>query len=234
LWSVLDDRTGLTASRALPIGANAIPARVLTLLDWTIRQRRDDRFFRDAEAVWTTTPSDVGDVAGWPSLGWEWLLAFGEQLDRVRSKMNEEVQRALSAYEKLHGEYESALQGYDDLHSEYEHLGVGLERLQAAHDEHIAGYERLHGAYDEAIAGYETLHARYDSALASYARLEELYNSSTTTSDELRIRHETLLEQQRDDRRALEETTRQRVEIESSLSWRLTRPLRSIRRLFGR
>ena len=178
LWSGADDRTGLSAPRALPIGANAIPARVLTMLDWTLRQRRDRHFFRDAEAVWTATPSDVADVAGWPSLGWEWLLAFGEQLDRVRSKTDEEVQRSLSAYEKLHREYESALQGYDD--------------LQAVHDEHVAAYERLHGEYEGAIAGYETLHARYDSALASYARLEGLYNSSTTALDELRTGHAAL------------------------------------------
>ena len=139
LWSVADDRTGLSAPRALPIGADAIPARVLTMLDWTLRQRRDRHFCHDAEAVWTATPPHVGDVAGWPSLGWEWLLAFGEHLDRVRSKMDEEVQRG---------------RGLRNWPASTNRRSGIRRPARLLHDEHVAAYERLHGEYKGAIAGY--------------------------------------------------------------------------------
>jgi O-antigen chain-terminating methyltransferase len=192
LWSVADDRTGLEAPRALPIGDVEIPTKVVRMLEWVLRQPRSRRFFRDAQVAWSSTTSEPSECSPWPPLAWEWLVLFGEHLDELAARHDE----------------------------------LSLENQ--------AAYDRLHREYDEAIAGYERLHARYDGALASYARLEDLYNTATAALDELRTHHELLAEQQREERGALEAANRRLAEIESSRSWRLTQPLRSVRRLLRR
>jgi O-antigen chain-terminating methyltransferase len=213
LWSVADDHTGLTAPRSLPIGAEPIPGRVAAMLEWALRERRSRRFFHDAEDAWSATSVEAADTGVAPSLAWEWLLAFGGHLERLRQQ---------------HQEHEALLE------TKYRVVLDGFERLQAEYDGAIAGYENLHARYDGAIAGYENLHALYDEALESYARLEGLYSSSIAMLDQVNTRHDALVQQELEERRALDETTGRVAQIESSLSWRLTRPLRLLRRLLRR
>ena len=73
--------------------------------------------------------------------------------------------------------------------------------------------------YENLRTGYERLHATYDDAIDSYSRLEEETARLREEVDPLRIERDAARHQLED--------------VLQSLSWRVTRPLRAVRRRIG-
>ncbi len=142
---------------------------------------------------------------------------------------------------------------------EYDNLLAGNDRLQAAYDQAIASYEKTGAELGRTLEGYQRLEATYLTTVDDWTRLETMYNALLEGFEQLRHDHddahrrlgelgaahaEVIAERDTlrdgiarmgaefDDLRSQRDAASQElVLIRQTLSWRVTRPLRAVRRL---
>ncbi len=163
------------------------------------------------------------------------------------AKLMREYDNLLQGHDRLVALHEEALVAYDERGAEIERLLDAARRMEANHEATMKSWRELEGEHKRVLASWETLEGEYHNVLGAWERLEkehidlskvhaevvserdELSEERTALRDGIsrmgaefdQIRHE------RDAALRELELTRQ------TLSWRVTRPLRSVRRLRG-
>ena len=208
LWTGTADQPGIESPRAIAVEISDLPHRAARVLMTSVLSPRSAAFFQDALELWESDVED-DDVSALP-LALEWLLATGTMLQEEHADQRHEI----SALER------------------------SLALLQAAQDETLAAHSALEATYAEAIHAYLQRDRDYNEVLESYQRIDDLYHAVReslleTTADIVRTRDrldEALAD--RDSLAARASELGQFIEgIHNTLSWRITKPLRAIRRL---
>ena len=167
----------------------------------------------------------------------EALIAERDALAESYAMLQATYDETLSAYGALHSEHLSAIEGYGRLKVEHQNTLGGYARLHSEHLSAIEGYGRLEVEHQNTLDGYARLHDEYESTLEKYLQSEavcrELSRALETTRGELDAATNELAAQvitsgdlSADLRAALARLSA----MEVSASWRLTRPLRALRR----
>ena len=224
LWGGRADRTGLRRPRAFEIDAGELPARAVELVSFLLRHPGDDRLVRDTAARWreiSAAPAPTSSAEA--PIAWRFLVA-GERCRRI-------VSDRLGATE---AERDAAVADANEVRAVVATAVEGERRVHESLVERTNELAALHQAYGEVWAGLTTAQAALASAEGRNERLgEDLLATRTALDEALAGRDE-----------ARREHDRRSVEVESSLaeiaalrrtlSWRITAPLRTIRRFAPR
>ncbi len=137
---------------------------------------------------------------------------------------------------------------------EYEKLMEGHARLVVLHDEALAAYDERGAEIERVVGAADDLDEEYHRVLEAWNRLDEAWKVLDKSHAQLLAEHEQVtnersalrdgvsrmgteldqLRQQRDDARRESDDSRNELTLtRQTLSWRVTRPLRSVRRLRG-
>ena len=173
-------------------------------------------------------------------------------LTPAHSTLMREYRNLLEGHERLQGMYEHALESHDRLiaetnrstvaHTELEathrHTVDAYQRLETTHRETVDAYQRLETAHRETVDDYQRLETTYHETVDAYRRQDDALVSMTGERDELRAEVGALrngvarMGAQFDRIRAERDAAGCELELtRQTVSWRVTRPLRSIRRL---
>ena len=208
LWTGTADQPGIESPRGIAVEISTLTQRPTRVLMGSVLSPRSASFFQDALELWESDVVD-DDAPALP-LALEWLFATGEMLQEEHADQRREI----SALEQ------------------------SLALLQAAQGETLAAYSALEATYAESIHAYLQRDRDYNEVLESYQRIDDLYHAVREslveiTADIVRTRdqlHEAHVEREALAARASE--LGQFIEgILNTLSWRITKPLRAIRRL---
>lgn len=149
--------------------------------------------------------------------------------------------KALSAYDEVNAELERSVAAYAEVERLYRQAIDDNAGLQAEVARHVEGYQRLHDEYENSLAGYERLHSEYDRTLAAHDRLLAQVNEQGVALAGLSAERDTLragvaeMAAEYDGLRAQRDTAQtELVLIRQTLSWKVTKPLRAVRRLRAR
>jgi O-antigen chain-terminating methyltransferase len=210
-----EDQTGLEALRvpAAPTLDDLTPEGT-RIISSVLNAKPNGRFFQALDRSIATTQHEGTDEA---PLSAAWLLRLG-------SALGEDLARRRAELTSLHALYDSLESGHHHLERQY---------ADALHS-----YEGLHTTYEQTVAAYEARNRDYEEAVESWARSNALFLAA---SDDVRRSREELVAL-RDSRAQLEaalrasesralELDRHVQELRRTLSWRITRPLRGIRRV---
>ena len=149
-----------------------------------------------------------------------------------------EYDNAIDGYHKLEELYEKAISDFETMNGRYLQTVADYQRLEGAHLQTVADYQRLEGAHLQTVADYERLSELLEQQAKELGGLE---SASSAMKFELQ-----LLQDQRDvlrvgvatmggefdSLRAERDMWRGEAELmRTTLSRRVTRPLRAVRRL---
>lgn len=126
---------------------------------------------------------------------------------------------------------EDALRSYSDAAAQLQGALDAYHRLEVEYENALEGYERLHREYDRTLENHIGLRQSYDDVLSS---LDEIQQVSEAVSIERYQLRDELAGTHRQLDRANDERDAMRDQLElttRTVSWRVTRPLRAIRRL---
>ena len=221
LWTGSPDQPGIESPRAIAVDISKLPSRAARVLMGSVLSPRIATFFQNALELWDSDVMD-DDASALP-LALEWLLATGTMLQEEHADQQFEIsslERSLALLETAQGE---TLAGYEGLTTQYEAL--------------LQSYSSLEATYAHAIEAYQQRDRDYNDVLDSYQRIDELYTAARealveTTADLVRTHdqlHEAHVEREALAARAtyLDQSLE---EMRQTVSWRVTRPLRIIRR----
>ena len=148
-----------------------------------------------------------------------------------------EYDNAIDGYHKLEELYEKAISDFETMNGRYLQTVADYQRLEGAHLQTVADYQRLEGAHLQTVADYERLSELLEQQAKELGGLE---SASSAMKFELQ-----LLQDQRDvlrvgvatmggefdSLRAERDMWRGEAELmRTTLSRRVTRPLRAVRR----
>jgi O-antigen chain-terminating methyltransferase len=208
LWTGCPDQTGVDFPRSLDLRSGDLPARVADLLALVVTHPRNGQVFADLQARWSAYDSARVDEFAEP-VAWSWLTA----LDDHRRELDAQ-RRTLEAQQR-------------DIEAEQERL----DALVTERDEHVAALEQDLLAAESQQAGARRTIEALSGALAK--RTHEVDQAT----DELGALHEVLAatEVELDDARARAEALDDELRMtKDTVSWRITTPLRSVRRYVPR
>ena len=103
---------------------------------------------------------------------------------------------------------DTVLKGYDELHDAYEETLAAWNLLESEHQNTVEGYQRLQAIYESTLATYTQVS---DDAQSTHVRLGEALAIVSELAEELGAVRGRL------------------AAVETSTSWKLTRPLRAVR-----
>jgi SAM-dependent methyltransferase len=221
LWTGTPDQPGLDAPRAIAVEIPQLPHRAARLLVTSTLRPRNATFFREAFELWGADVAD-DELPAIP-LALEWLFATGTMLHQEHADQQFEISSLKQSLALLETARSQTVAGYEELTTQYETL--------------LRSYSALEATYAEAINSYQQRDRDYNEVLDSYQRIDDLYNAARealveTTADVVRT-HDRLREALVD----REATAARAAELQQSIdalhrtaSWRITRPLRGIRR----
>jgi O-antigen chain-terminating methyltransferase len=216
------DQPGLESPRAIAVEIPHLPHRAASLVMTSVLRPRRATFFQDAWELWNTSVPDqaLPEVP----LALEWLFATGAMLHEEHADQRIEISSLERSLELLENAQSQTLTGYQELTTQYETL--------------LQSYSTLEATYAEAIDAYQQRDRDYNDVLESYQRIDDLYQAARqtlveTTADVVRTHdrlHQAFVDREAFAARAAE--LEQSIEaIRNTLSWRITKPLRAIRRL---
>jgi O-antigen chain-terminating methyltransferase len=208
VWTGSPDQPGLESPRAIAVEIPQLAHRATRLLVTSALRPRSATFFHDALELWEADVAD-DDIPEVP-LALEWLLATGTMLQ----------------------------EDHADQRFEISSLERSLALLEAAQSQTLAEYEALAATYAQALDAYQQRDRDYNEVLESYQRLDDLYRAAreslvATTADVVRT-HDRLREALADRDALVARTSELQQSIEAihkTISWRIAKPLRAIRRL---
>jgi hypothetical protein len=166
------------------------------------------------------------------------LIAEYDPLARGYTDLLAERETFLGAHNGLIAEYDKLARGYTDLLAEREALlgaynGWLAERngLLGVHSGTIARHDTLLGVYNALIAEHDALRGAHERLIAERDSLEQGYKKAT--DDLARAVHQASVERDAMQSR-LDSAIGERDALLASHSWRLTAPIRALRRLLAR
>ena len=221
LWTGTPDQPGLESPRAISVEIPELPERAARFLVTTVLRPRSATFFREALGLWGRDIEDGGlpDVP----LALEWLLATGMMLHQEHADQQFEIASLNRSLALLETAQCQTLAGYETLTTQYENR--------------VQDYSTLEATYAQAIDAYQQRDRDYNEVLESYQRIDALYKAARetvveTTADVVRTHdrlHQALVDREATAARVLE--LQQSIDaLHRTISWRVTRPLRGLRR----
>jgi FkbM family methyltransferase len=156
--------------------------------------------------------------------------AYGQAIED-NGHLDEVSRRALADFERLGETYRQSIDDY--------------LRMETAHRSTVADYERLERLYHQTIADYERLEHSYHRAIADYERVNEerlhdrlhLEGELSLLRDECSVLREGVarMSAEYDELRAARDRANHELDLmRQTVSWRVTRPLRGVRRRLSR
>lgn len=140
------------------------------------------------------------------------------------------------AHAKLLREYRNLAEGHERLEETYDRALESHERLVAEVDRSMAAHNELEATYQHTVEAYQRLETAYNESIDSYHRLDEVHATLRSEHEELGAEVATLRDgvarmgAQFDRIRVERDAARHELKLtRQTLSWRVTRPLRSIR-----
>lgn len=149
----------------------------------------------------------------------------------AHAKLLAEYDNVIAGHEKLQQTYDSALESYDQLLAEFDRSMTAHGELEVVHQQTVDAYKRLEVTYHDTVDSYQRLESTYQENVDAYHRLDDIRNELETEVATLRDGI-SRMGAQFDHIRAEREAARCELEMtRQTVSWRITRPLRSVRRL---
>ena len=173
----------------------------------------------------------------------ELLREYDNAMDGYR-RVEEQYHRALSDYEALHGVQQQNVTDFQHLERTYLDTVEGFQRLEGTYLQTVADYQRMEQTYQQAVADYRGIENAYSSAVDELELLRQRVGQQMDEIDQGRAELGLLRDQrdvlrggvaemgaEYDSLRSERDRWRHEVElIRQTLSWRVTRPLRAVRR----
>jgi SAM-dependent methyltransferase len=242
LWTGTADQAGLESPRAVSVEIAQLPNRAARLLIKAIQRPCSATFFRNALAEWDESSLDEDSLE--VPLAVQWLLDTGAMLNRDHVDRQVEINSLLEAYQKLELAQAETLAGYGELTEQNEHVLVEHRHLTDQYEQALESRSVLEATYNETLNAYHQRDSDYHAVLQSYQRIDDLYRAAhealaQATAELVCARDEVADASQERERlgEQLQDERQQRVDLEQSISairntvsWRITRPLRAIRR----
>ncbi|MGD9996121.1 MAG: methyltransferase domain-containing protein [Ilumatobacteraceae bacterium] len=241
LWTGEHDQTGVDQPRGLSLDLDRVPPRIGELLVAKLSRPREPRFFEDVASTLavgdTSAPAQTA-----PSLAVEWLSLVSAALDGSYAGRKDELDQLRDAYERLEAAHAEVLEGLAHISEQYDQALASRSALEAQYLELVASRSRLEAEYLRTLTAYTERDQQY-------GRVSDLYEAArvalqTATSDLVRARddHERLLSERNahalELAHELEQWRLRSADLDElvsamshTISWRLTRPLRGVRRL---
>lgn len=149
-----------------------------------------------------------------------------------------ERDQLLAAYARLTKEQQLSVDGYRSLQATYNEAISSFDALKQTYDRNLMAYQALEQEYAGALDGHQRLQRTYGEALQSYERLESIVEEGNQALNAARSDAEEALHREgQAERLALElraqlQAAEARVAaFEASTSWKVTKPLRAVKRL---
>ena len=163
------------------------------------------------------------------------------------AKLMREYENLVAGHDRLVTLHEKSLVAYDERGHEIDRLLAAAKEARATHEATLESWRELEAEHERVLASWATLEDEYHNVLGAWERLEKehidlskVHAEVVSERDELREERTALrdgisrmgaefdqIRGERDAARLELELTRQ------TLSWRVTRPLRSVRRMRG-
>ena len=128
--------------------------------------------------------------------------------------------------------------GHAELLREHEQALSAHRQLEAIHEQNTASWLELEGKYNDLLASWSTLETEYERVVESWERLDTEHTALLAERDRLVNERIALrdgiahMSEELDSCRSEHDAARHELELtRETLSWRVTRPLREIRRL---
>lgn len=144
----------------------------------------------------------------------------------------------LEGHERLQSTYDRSMESYDRLVAEVDRTTSAQRELESTYQHTVDAYQHLETTYHETVDAYQRLETTYHETVDAYRRQDDALASLAAERDELGAEVAALrdgvarMAAQFDRIRAEREAALCELELtRQTLSWRVTRPLRSIRRL---
>jgi O-antigen chain-terminating bifunctional methyltransferase/kinase len=223
LWTGTPDQPGLDSPRAIAVEIPSLPQRAQRLLISSVLKPRNAARFQDALKLWESDVVD-DDVPEIP-MALEWLLTTGTMLQEDHADQQVEIDSLKRSIALLEAAQSQTLAGY--------------EALTTQHKDLLQSYSSLEVTYTQTIEAYQQRDRDYNEVLDSYSRIDALYKAARdalaeTTADVVRTHdrlHEALVDREAMAARVTE--SEQSIDaMRRTISWRITRPLRTIRQRF--
>ena len=155
--------------------------------------------------------------------------------------VQDELDRTLSAYGQLQAAHDVAVAGYASVETRLAEVLESYDRLSKEHDRTIDGLRGIEAELANANDGYRRLHAEYDHVLDVHGQLEVVVAERSAERDAAIAASEVAATAAHDAHmRVVAERDQAVAErdqavadlaaLRGTVSWRLTRPLRAVRR----
>ena len=142
------------------------------------------------------------------------------------------------AHAELLREHESALAAYGELEDVHQQTLANWRELEAVHQQTLASWRELEDKYNGVVHSWSTLETEYQNVVAALERLGVDYAALQTERDRFADERIALRDgiahmgEELDTLRSERDAARHELALtRETLSWRVTRPLREVRRL---
>ncbi len=210
LWGSFSDQPGLVIPRFTGIDRAEFPSRVISLISTLMTHPRDGLVFQDLAANWKAPL--VVDTAVWPTspVAWGWLAA---------------IEHFAHGHAELALERDGVVVERDAVAAERDALVSERDALVTERDAVVSQRDALSSERDAVAAERDALVSERDAVASQRDHLASELEALRSDHESLRVEH-AASEAQR------EATQTELVQTRNTLSWRLTRPLRRLRRPF--
>ena len=230
LWTGEVEQTGIDAPRGLQFEIDRLPAHVGRTIVSTLLAPRAEKFVDAFAKALRSAQASPTDPPLLP-LAVEWLSRLSTAVDGLYAGQRSELQSLHEAHEQMQVAHAEMLDGLAHISEQYESTLASRSALEDHYHRTLAAYHDLEEQYHSVLQKYDRVSAVYEAARASLEAstnevvgLREVARSALADRDTLA--HETDVARYR-----LAELDQLVTAMSRTVSWRLTRPLRGIRRL---
>jgi SAM-dependent methyltransferase len=230
LWTGVVEQTGIDAPRGLLLEIDELPEHIGHSIVSTLLAPRHEKFvdaFAHVVRSATTSPTDSTTLP----LAVDWLSRLSTAADGSYADLRGELRSLNAAYERLQAGHTELLDGLAHISEQYESTLTSRSALEDEYHRTLAAYHGLDEQYQSVLQKYERVSAVYEAARVS---LEASTNDVVALRDVARravADRDALAHEAEVARYRLAELDQLVTAMSRTVSWRLTRPLRGIRRL---
>ncbi|MEZ5225004.1 MAG: FkbM family methyltransferase [Ilumatobacteraceae bacterium] len=162
------------------------------------------------------------------------LLDEYENLAEGNSRLQELYEQAIAEHGKVEQLWKRAVDDFEQLNERHLATLADFERLEGIHRSTVGDYERVEGLYHRAVGDYERVDGELRDALARVAAHAEELRLLGEERDVLR-QGVARMSAEYDELRAARDRANHELDLmRHTVSWRVTRPLRGVRRRIAR
>jgi hypothetical protein len=255
LWSRTPEPDGLLAPRTIDYEPAALPPRVRHLVE-SILDAPAPPSFNDIRTIWSTVSATAAASGDEPSSGETvqrvWLRQYGRSIAEGRPDLRNQIAETLAANAQLDAVHTAALESYGSIQRELQLTQQGFANIEAELQRTLSAYSDVEAELQHAVQSYHTAEAQRLDAQRDAARAEALFQVARAELLERTealvaaraaldgVRHEAQ-EQSATAYAVAAQATARTEELDQlvkslthTVSWRITRPLRGVRRLLPR